>query len=384
MYTRSGVIRRNRKRKHETNVDTQPSSDGAHSRYEKGIPGDSGNSLQSRLAVDIDVTRERLNGLDAQHNSLSALSSLSAAYSAVWHDAEFSTTGSNYFLFEDRATIWVDGKQYRIPKVVALPLTLFATAFVAALDRGGPLMTSAPQDVLEHLGASCPHQVHERAWLVMYYSIVLSMVSSTNPADESTKTKLRCNLWRALNDVRLFLEPSEVNIQALMLVACHVEEFTTPSLCWMLVTNACRMLQALGVTHRRLDFQTRERRIIMFWHLNIIDKSEALIFGRPPTFHRAMARDTPLPKLDQLLSFQPHHPSTNAPALFGVHYIYQTFLLSRIMADIWECIYEDTGSSNQSAELARTDLESWYRGASKVGHSSTLADSFRLTGSTAS
>ncbi|KAI9704640.1 MAG: hypothetical protein M1820_005388 [Bogoriella megaspora] len=65
------------------------------------------------------------------------------------------------------------------------------------------------------------------------------MVSSNNPSDESTKAKLRCNLWLALNDVRLLLEPSEANIQALILLACHVEEFTTPSTCWMLLLEGC-------------------------------------------------------------------------------------------------------------------------------------------------
>jgi hypothetical protein len=59
----------------------------------------------------------------------------------------------------------------------------------------------------------------------MYYSIVLSIVSSTTPDDEDTKSRLRCNVWIALNDVRLLLEPSEANIQALVLLAVHVEEF---------------------------------------------------------------------------------------------------------------------------------------------------------------
>ena len=54
---------------------------------------------------------------------------------------------------------------------------------------------------------------------------------------EQTKAQLRSNLWIALNDVRLLLEPTEVNIQALWLLACHPEEFTTPTLCWMLVLD---------------------------------------------------------------------------------------------------------------------------------------------------
>ena len=252
-----------------------------------------------------------------------------------------------------------------------LLLTPLATVFVAALNRGRPLFNSAPPEVLDHLRASRPHHVHDRAWMVMYYSVILSMVSSTDPMNESTKAKLRCNLWLALNDVRLLLEPSEPNIQALTLLACHVEEFTTPSLCWMLVTNACRMLQALGVNHRRFDPRTRERRVMIFWHLNILDKGLALIFGRPPTFHRAMAREIALPTLEQLLPFQPHRTSTGAPTLFGAHYLHQMLLLSRVMADVWNCLHEETAPNNRSIELAREDLELWYRQAQEVGRDPT-------------
>lgn len=205
----------------------------------------------------------------------------------------------------------------------------------------------------------------------MYYSIILSMVSSTDPMDEPTKAKLRCNLWLALNDVRLLLEPSESNIQALTLLACHVEEFTTPSLSWMLITNACRMLQALGVNHRRLDPRTRERRIMIFWQLNMLDKGLALIFGRPPTFHRAMAREIALPTINQLLPFQPHQTSIGAPTLFGAHFMHQGLLLCRVMADVWSCLYEETAPSNRSIESVHEDLESWYRQAQAVGRHPT-------------
>ena len=201
----------------------------------------------------------------------------------------------------------------------------------------------------------------------MYYSIVLSMVSSTDPTDDSKKAKLRCNLWLALNDVRLLLEPSESNIQALVLLACHVEEFTTPSLCWMLITNACRMLQALGVNHRRLDPQTRERRAMIFWHLNLLDKGLALIFGRTPTFQRKMAREIALPTLEQLLPFQPHLSSAGAPSLFGAHYLHQMLLLSREMADIWDCLYGEAAPTDLTIESASVNLDLWYRPAHKVG-----------------
>ncbi|KAF2470016.1 uncharacterized protein BDR25DRAFT_343257 [Lindgomyces ingoldianus] len=349
-YSRSGVIRRNRKRKHETLVANQssPNTPGGSGRP-PGAANDS--NLQSHLATDIAMTHERLNGVDySKHIPLGALSSLSEACAAVWHDAsEFEETGNGFFLFEEHTVAWVD-----------------STAFVAALDKGRPLLNSAPLEVLDHLRECRPDQVHDRAWLVMYYSIILSMISSTDPTNQSTKKKLRRNIWLALNDVRLFLEPSEANIQALTLLACTVEEFTTPSLCWMLATNACRMLQALGINHRRLDAQTHERRVMLFWHLNLLDKGLALIFGRPPTFHRAMAREIGLPTLEQLYSYQSQATSAGAPGLFGAHYFYQRLLLTRIMSDIWNCLYEDAAPDIRSIEVASEELKSWYRQAREL------------------
>jgi hypothetical protein len=248
-----------------------------------------------------------------------------------------------------------------------LLLTRFTIDFVAALDQN-VLLNSPPPEVLDSLRACQPHQVRDRAWLVMYYGVIMSMLSSSDadPAGLSIKNKLRCNLWLALSDVRLFLEPSEANIQALTLLACQVEEFTTPSVCWMIATNACRMLQALGVNQRRLDSQTRERRIMMFWHLNLLDKGLAIIFGRPPTFHRAMVREIPLPTLGHLLSQSPHGTAAGGPGLFGAHYFHQRLLLTRIMADIWNCLYEDASPDDRSVEVACKDLDAWYRQAREV------------------
>lgn len=73
-------------------------------------------------------------------------------------------------------------------------------------------MSTAPPDVMDHLRAARPHQVRERAWLVMYYSIILNTVASI-----SLKEKLQHNLWLALCDVGLLLEPSEANINAFAL-----------------------------------------------------------------------------------------------------------------------------------------------------------------------
>jgi hypothetical protein len=69
--------------------------------------------VQSHLTNDIETTRGLLHGLGASHEtSLGALTSLSEACAAVWHNAiEFdSTTSRGYFLFEDQAAVWAESE----------------------------------------------------------------------------------------------------------------------------------------------------------------------------------------------------------------------------------------------------------------------------------
>ena len=197
----------------------------------------------------------------------------------------------------------------------------------------------------------------------MFYSVALNTVSSTSPSDQSTKAKLKSNLWLAFNDAKFLLEPSPSSIQALVILACHVEEFMTPSFCWALVSKACMMLQALGVTHWRLDSPTRERRTLLFWRLNVLDKALALILCRPPTFHREMTSEIALPTLDQLLPSSQHRPSVGAPVLFDAHYKNQMHLMSLLMADMWHCLH---GKGSEDLYAIKENLDSWHRQATEV------------------
>lgn len=236
-------------------------------------------------------------------------------------------------------------------------------ALVSTLQKESLPLAFAPPDVLEHLASSRPQQVSDRAWLVMFYSVAMTVVSSTSPLDESTMAKLKSNLWLAFNDVRLLLEPSITSIQALIILACQVDEFMTPALSWTLVSKACIMLQALGIAYWRLDAQTRERRAMLFWRLNFLDNALALILARPPTFHREMMIEIPLPTLDQLLPSQPYFPTRDTPTLFNAHYRHQIHLLSRVMSDVWYCLH---GQGTDDAEKVKESLESWYRQATEV------------------
>ena len=321
---------------------------------------------------DDTTTHDRLRGLVGKdYPSLRTLASLLEEYAAAWQgSSEFDklaeSAEADFFRFEDdQVRTWVDGELF--PLFCLALLTLQPPAFTATLQKERLLLTSAPSEVLEHLAASHPHQVHDRAWLVMFYSVALSVVSSTNPSDQSAKAKLRSNLWLALNDIKLLLEPSPSSIQALVILACHVEEFMTPSHCWALITKACVMLQTLGIAHSRLDSLTRERRTMLFWRLNLLDKTLALMLRRPPIFHREMTAMIALPTLDQILPSQPHISSSGAPVLFNAHYMHQMLLLSRVMADVWHCLY---GQNSDEVNSVKENLESWHRQASEVAGTS--------------
>ncbi|TKA38315.1 hypothetical protein B0A54_09255 [Friedmanniomyces endolithicus] len=224
--------------------------------------------------------------------------------------------------------------------------------FSRGLVRYRPLLTAAPAEVLESLATSRPDQVRERAWLVIYYGIILASLRLNTTEIEKTRSRLRANLWLAFNDTRLLLEPSDPNIQALAFLACHVYPFTTPSLCWMLLSNACRMLRALAVNQKVAEPETKERRIILFWHLNTLEKAMMLIFPWPGAFHRTMYNNIPLPTLTQILPSQPQVGTDRRPSLFGAHWMQQSFILSKVMTDIWLALDEDDARAQRAAKQA--------------------------------
>lgn len=342
-------------------------------------PADTGRNGSSRPAqfasdnTDGNITtHERLQRLVGKdHQALRSFASLLEEYSAAWQGSSaFDKLSEDPIadflpLDEGQTRVWLEGKSkfmaHKLPNLADTPIT--HAAFAGVLRKEGLLLSSAPLEVLDHLAASCPHQVHDRAWLVMFYSVALSVNSSSNPPDDATKEKLRSNLWLAFNDVRLLLEPSVSSIQALVIMACYAEEYMTPSLCWTLVNKACTMLQALGITHWRLDSATRERHIMLFWRLNFMDKALALVLCRPPTFHREMTTAIAMPKLDQLVPHQPEQLSGSAPSLFVAHFTHQMHLLSRIMGDVWHCLY---GQDSDNGHTIIENLESWYRQATQV------------------
>ncbi|KAK0309865.1 hypothetical protein LTR01_004062 [Friedmanniomyces endolithicus] len=288
------------------------------------------------------------------------LSTLADEVEAFWRDRPDLSAGSRdpprsqkgYFLFEEHAESWSE-------------------LFGRGLVRYRPLLTAAPAEVLESLATSCPDQVGERAWLVICYGIILTSLPLDTLDVEKTRSRLRANLWLAFNDTRLLLEPSDPNIQALSFLACHVYPFTTPSLCWMLLSSACRMLRALAVNQKVADPETKERRVILFWHLNTLEKAMMLIFPWPGAFHRTMYNNIPLPTLTQILPSQPQVGTDRRPSLFGAHWMQQSFILSKVMTNIWLALDEDDARAQRAAKQA---LDAWYREAMQVLEAAALAE----------
>jgi hypothetical protein len=132
IYSRSGIIRRNRKRKHDTLGPTNPSPGSLKSGSVQSVftnthptpketskPTRTESEIQPHLATDIEVTRFWIEGQGSdQQGSLGALSSLSEACAAVWHDASEMDSGQKtFFLFEDRAEEFVGGMSFPLPRL---------------------------------------------------------------------------------------------------------------------------------------------------------------------------------------------------------------------------------------------------------------------------
>lgn len=213
-----------------------------------------------------------------------------------------------------------------------------------------------------------PEKVSEKAHIAFVYGILLTEACLDSAADPKTITKFRWNLRLALDDARLLLEPCDLHIQTLTLLSFHVQELSTPSMSWMMLSTACRMLQIVGLNGRKLDPETHNRRIRFFWTVNAIDKSLALVFGRAPTMMGAMYANVPLIPMQQLLEYQPHisdedqrnHPEFNS--MFGAHFMRTLHLSAKIHSEVWTYLY----GKGANFDEVRKGLDEFYTDAEKV------------------
>ncbi|KAH8594957.1 hypothetical protein B0O99DRAFT_167894 [Bisporella sp. PMI_857] len=176
--------------------------------------------------------------------------------------------------------------------------------FFLGIERGKPFFTTPPKDLLPKLAFE-PAAVKERGWLLLFNAFLSGAMKRLQPPESTRLIQgLQWNTWMVLEDSSIILDPSELNIQALIVVATHGQEISSLSLCWTLISQACSMAQTLAIhvpTHRApLGSDVYLQRNCLFWALFIIDKSLSLSFGRPPRLPGYMYKHVPVPDAGQI------------------------------------------------------------------------------------
>lgn len=193
-----------------------------------------------------------------------------------------------------------------------------------------------PEDLLQKIIYE-PASVEERGWLVIFNCLVFNGTpADDHPQTVALRARLRWNTWLALDDSSLFLEPSIVNIIALLTVAAHGKDFATPNLSWILTGHACRLAQAINIhilPSEMKDKESRLQRSLVFWSLYTMDKSVSLAFGRPHMLAAPFYDNVPLPPAEDVAEFKPHLKGTGV-SNYGGYFLVQSIHLAKLRGQV--------------------------------------------------
>jgi hypothetical protein len=207
------------------------------------------------------------------------------------------------------------------------------------------------------------------------FNTILATASTQAPSLSEYTFHLRWNAWLAADEASLFLEPTILNIQALTTFAAHGQDLVTPSLCWNLISQACRMVQTVKLPlpskTAPKNSKVYSRNLCLFWSLFIIDKSLSLSFGCPPKLPSALYRNVALPSPEQLSEYRPHLCSADYGSgipphveFFGAFYFVQCTKLAMIMGDISDYFLDDR-SHGRHLDLKKK-LDGWIADVQQV------------------
>jgi hypothetical protein len=236
-------------------------------------------------------------------------------------------------------------------------------------ELGQPFFQFPSDEILRQIVFE-PHKVREKAWIVSFNYILLAAISTEKDEHED---RLRQNAHLALNDCRIFLEPSLANVQALSLLAIHGEDFATPNLSWMLLSHACRQAEALGL-HVRATKDTSDdyqHKLCLFWMLFTLDKSCALAFGRPAFLPFTLYRNVSLPNEEFMHKFTPHDSEAlgsdheiSQSSDFGALMFKHTIELAKLTSNALEALGADI--SKKAKDEIRSEMEIWFSATNLV------------------
>ncbi|KAF1990516.1 hypothetical protein K402DRAFT_401334 [Aulographum hederae CBS 113979] len=174
-----------------------------------------------------------------------------------------------------------------------------------------------------------------RGWVLLFYVLSATSSAMKTPEYATMRTSLCWNTWMALDNGSLFLEPSEVNIQALFALAIHGDSFATPSMSW-----------------------------------NLISHGVSLAFGRPAMLPAPYCQGVPLPDLGGRADYSPHvgrldsEPQQTQPGIFGAIHFLQAVLLSIVTGKILHFLNSmdsmDAGAVRNEKDDLLSELKQWH------------------------
>ncbi|OCL13053.1 hypothetical protein AOQ84DRAFT_333229 [Glonium stellatum] len=249
--------------------------------------------------------------------------------------------------------------------------------FLFILELGHPLLSRPPVEVLADIVFE-PSKVTKTGWVLMFNSILSTSITAGDSLSRSLKAKLRWNIWMALDNASLFLDPCEVSIQALIVLGAHCEDFSTPNLSWILTGHACRLAQAIELHQDHAD-EDGQRRLFLFWSLFIIDKSVSLAFGRPPILSAQFYEHVPLPDPEYLARYAPHVNGrfqqntkahiTTKQSNFGGLFVLRNILLAKLTGNIitylrpnrkYTCLDQNYMVRDTERRYLKEQVTTWY------------------------
>ncbi|KAJ3484608.1 hypothetical protein NLG97_g7017 [Lecanicillium saksenae] len=236
------------------------------------------------------------------------------------------------------------------------------------------VMSIQPSDDLLSQVTFQPQYISQSAWIVIinfiYYIICSNDLELSSMADS-----FRNNVRIALDDAAIYLLPSDVSIQALLLLATHGDEFACPNLSWMLIGHACRQAQALELHKpRQAERSMQQRQLCLFWALFMVDKSCSIAFGRPCFLSIEVYANVELPSEEYLQEYRPHlGPSElTRQSTFGGHFFAQSILLAKINGEILDQTIAQR--NNEPENKLQIRLDTCHQNCQKLLHDALNAE----------
>jgi hypothetical protein len=256
------------------------------------------------------------------------------------------------------------------------------------MERGRPCFGQPPQELLPKLAFE-PSTVKERGWLLLYNALLSTTFSLLEPTNVRVNRGLQWNTWTIMEDASIFLEPSEVKIQAICMVAAHGQEIISPNLCWNLINHACRMAQSLSLhlpsSHAPLGSEANLQRNFLFWGIFILDKNLSFAFGRPPFLPSNLYKNVPPPEPVELGKFKPHLIANSVAEkrpsgvdYFGGIYVTQTRALALIQGQIFHALNSEDNVNSHKIACLISEVEAAMETMKKVQKLCPLLVSSRL------